>query len=111
MLLELPLIFVAGMLGSSHCVGMCGPFAVAISRDAKGWKNNLGRQIAFTSGRVFTYATLGSLAGYAGWRLATLTPLLRNTAALLAIAAGMVLIYQGCLAAGLLRRRVPSAGS
>ena len=26
---ELPLVFLAGVLGSAHCVGMCGGFALS----------------------------------------------------------------------------------
>ena len=27
---ELPLVFLGGLLGSSHCIGMCGPLALAL---------------------------------------------------------------------------------
>ncbi len=29
-MIELPLVFLGGLLGSAHCVGMCGGFAVSI---------------------------------------------------------------------------------
>jgi sulfite exporter TauE/SafE len=104
-MLELPLIFVAGLLGSSHCLGMCGPFALAIGGGAKSWRSNLLRQLVYTLGRVFTYGTLGAFAGYAGFRLQGSMILLRNGAAILAIVAGLFLIYQGLVATGILKRR------
>lgn len=51
--------FLSGLVGSAHCVGMCGPFAVACGtsrRESIGW--HLGRGL--------TYAGLGGLAGAFG---------------------------------------------
>lgn len=48
--------FAAGLLGSPHCVGMCGGFAGACGRAGRGlW--------LWHAGRLSTYATLGALAG------------------------------------------------
>jgi sulfite exporter TauE/SafE len=99
--IELPLVFVAGLLGTAHCLGMCGPFVLAIGGSASGWRQALTRQLVYTGGRVFTYAVLGAIAGYGGARLASIAPKLVNLPALLAIAAGLVLIYQGALAANM----------
>ncbi len=49
----------AGLLGSPHCAGMCGGFAVSVSerpQDAVAWH----------LGRLSTYAGLGALAGLGG---------------------------------------------
>jgi hypothetical protein len=51
--------FVAGLLGSLHCVGMCGAFAASCARTPSGLP-------AWHLGRVGTYALLGALAGAAG---------------------------------------------
>ncbi len=48
--------FVAGLVGSPHCVGMCGPFALACSTPA-------GPAVLWHVGRLGTYAALGALAG------------------------------------------------
>ena len=32
---DLPLAFIGGLLGSAHCVGMCGPLAVLVSAEAR----------------------------------------------------------------------------
>lgn len=49
----------AGLLGSPHCVGMCGGFAAACAHPA-------GHAAAWHAGRLLTYATLGALAGAFG---------------------------------------------
>lgn len=101
-MIEWPLLFVAGLLGSSHCLGMCGPFALAIGGGARGWSENLLRQFLYTAGRLFTYASLGAFAGHGGARLAYFSGTLVNIPAALALIAGFVLCWQGLLATGVL---------
>jgi sulfite exporter TauE/SafE len=60
------LIFVAGIAGSMHCVGMCGGFACALGADARGSSATLRRHLVYNAGRVTTYCFLGALAGYLG---------------------------------------------
>ena len=60
---ELPLIALGGLLGSSHCVGMCGPFALTIGLSARGWSSALTRQVAYSLGRIFTYSCAGAVGG------------------------------------------------
>ena len=50
---------IAGLVGSPHCVGMCGGFAAACARPA-------GHAVAWHGGRLVTYGTLGALAGAFG---------------------------------------------
>jgi sulfite exporter TauE/SafE len=38
------LIFLGGLLGSGHCVGMCGGFALALGSACPGLLANLRRQ-------------------------------------------------------------------
>ena len=79
---------------------MCGPFALLIGGGSRTWSGALGRQAAYTAGRVFTYAVLGATAGYSGARLAALFPTFVNLPGALAILAGVMLVYQGLRAAG-----------
>ncbi len=104
-MIELPLVLMAGVLGSSHCLGMCGGFALTVGSSATSLQNNAVRQAIYTAGRLFTYATLGAIAGYSGSRLEQLSSLLVSIPAMLSIAAGSLLVYQGMLAAGLLKKR------
>ena len=111
-MVELPLILVSGLLGSSHCIGMCGPFAALLGNAAGGWRRNLNWQLLYSAGRIFTYATLGAMAGFGGQRLTGLRPLGINLTALLAFVAGAFLIYEGLATAGVWRRlRKPAAAA
>lgn len=109
-MIELPLVLVAGLLGSSHCLGMCGPFALTIGSTTTGVTNNLWRQLAYSAGRLFTYVVLGAMAGYLGMRLSDRAAELVHVPAVLAILAGLFLLYQGLRAAGVWPGR-PVTGS
>lgn len=60
--------FVLGLSSSFHCVGMCGPLLLAVPTRAS---NNYQwlEIIIYHAARIFTYALLGILVGFAGWRL------------------------------------------
>ena len=105
-MVELPLIFLSGLLGSSHCLGMCGPFAAILGGNTNSWLQNLTWQGTYSAGRIFTYATLGAMAGYGGQRLIGLKLLGMNVTALLAIAAGLILLREGLATAGIWKRRI-----
>jgi sulfite exporter TauE/SafE len=109
---EFLLTFVAGALGSSHCLGMCGGFALTLGAHASGWQANLARQLIYSTGRVFTYAAFGAAAGYGALRLGKQLPSTVPTQAILALLAGLFLLYEGLRATGILRRRgvTPGAG-
>jgi sulfite exporter TauE/SafE len=58
--------FVVGMLGSLHCVGMCGPLALALPvPSGPAGMFFLGRML-YNGGRAVTYALLGAAAGSVG---------------------------------------------
>ena len=100
-MIELPLIFVGGLLGSAHCIGMCGPLAVALSASTPQANNLLHRQLIFSLGRVFTYGFCGAVAGLGGAWLATGSRGFVWSQAWLAILAGVVLILMGLVTVGL----------
>lgn len=101
---DLPLVFLGGLLGSGHCVGMCGPLAMTLGAAAARPRANMARQLAFSLGRTFTYAFLGALLGYfGGWLVASSGPLVVAQASL-AIVAGVALAAVGAAMAGVLPR-------
>ena len=59
-------IFVASLLGSIHCVGMCGPFAMMASASAEKGRSVVWPALAYSGGRLFTYLIAGALSGTAG---------------------------------------------
>jgi sulfite exporter TauE/SafE len=104
-MIELPLVFLGGLLGSAHCIGMCGGFAVTIGLGARGLAANLRRQVIYTAGRIFTYSVFGVAAGYAGTWIAGRASAWINAQAALCVTAGVLLAGQGLLALGLFPRR------
>lgn len=109
-MLELPLVFIGGMLGSAHCVGMCGGFALLLGAGTRDMRANLGRQLLYSAGRISTYAIIGGAVGYGGVRLAGLASPLVNVQAILSLVAGLLLVFQGLHSAGYLRlQRVTGA--
>ena len=109
-MIEWPLLVASGLLGSAHCLGMCGPFALVIGSANPAWRTNLTRQSAWAAGRLFTYAVLGAAAGFVGLRVVSLFPGGTNVPAILAIAAGALLVFLGLSAAGVIPRRGVGVG-
>lgn len=61
--------FGIGLLGSLHCIGMCGPLALALP---VGSQKGLARALdilAYNLGRALTYAGIGVLVGLIGHQL------------------------------------------
>lgn len=106
--MELLMVFVGGLLGSSHCVGMCGAFAITIGAASPNWRDNLTRQLIYSFGRIFTYSSVGAMAGYGGWRLARSLPPLVHVQSWLAVIAGALLIAQGLIGTGVWRSLIPT---
>lgn len=59
-----------GLAGSLHCVGMCGPIALAMAPDARARRAMALQALTYNAGRVLTYALLGGLFGLFGKGLA-----------------------------------------
>ncbi|MBL8745266.1 MAG: sulfite exporter TauE/SafE family protein [Phycisphaerae bacterium] len=61
-------VFVASVMGSLHCAGMCGAFvAFAVGLDgSSGRASRSGLQAAYHFGRLFVYMMLGGVAGSLG---------------------------------------------
>lgn len=65
MLLALAAISV-GFLGSFHCIGMCGPIALALPFGGTSYSKRLLRTLVYNSGRIVTYTAFGLLFGLIG---------------------------------------------
>ena len=96
--------FVAGVLlgvsGSVHCAAMCGPL-VAVADGAATRKRGVSRwrgRAMYHGGRMGVYALLGVAAGASGAAIEG-----RGFGRGLAIAAGLALVVQACVAAGAAR--------
>jgi sulfite exporter TauE/SafE len=109
-MLDLLLVAALGFLGSfGHCVGMCGPLAVAFSlsdkeskdnpkKNPKNWQQHLYFHALLNLGRILSYAIAGAAIGalgsvlVAGGQLAGLESDLRRW---LAILTGILLVWMG----------------
>lgn len=58
--------FILGFIGSFHCVGMCGPIALAIPRRKPGKASALIDNLLYNGGRIITYSFIGLLLGMLG---------------------------------------------
>jgi hypothetical protein len=59
--------FLIGLLGSLHCVGMCGPLMLVAHAGGTGSDHKWSGLLLYQSGRILTYALLGLLFGFFGW--------------------------------------------
>jgi sulfite exporter TauE/SafE len=86
--------------GFGHCVGMCAPFVLLVSRrfGAPGAARGaaFASQLWYTAGRVATYGVLGALAGFVGGAVELAGSLLGLQRAA-SILAGAVLVLEGLL--------------
>jgi sulfite exporter TauE/SafE len=58
--------FVVGLLGSLHCIGMCGPITMALPVFRNAPATLLTSRILYNVGRTLTYALMGALIGLLG---------------------------------------------
>ena len=64
--MELWTAIVIGFMGSFHCVGMCGPIAMAIPRQSSSIVPLTLNAVLYNSGRILTYSLLGAFFGFVG---------------------------------------------
>ncbi len=98
---DLYLVFIAGLLGSAHCIGMCGGFVLAIGSSSDRTTGVMHQGFYF-AGKTVTYTLLGAIAGAFGSALLMLSGF-QN---LLSIAAGVLMLLIGLGLIGVLDRFV-----
>lgn len=83
-----------GLLGSAHCLGMCGGISglFAMRSGAAGLRRQLPMAVTYNAGRLASYAILGFVAAALGARFTGLTPALAGPVRL---AAGVIIILIG----------------
>jgi sulfite exporter TauE/SafE len=105
------LVFVAGVAGSFHCIGMCGGFACAFGSGSRGRPFAVARHLLYNTGRVVTYAFIGVVAGSLGQMMAAgkgqasaLGGSFGAGQRVLALVAGLLMIVMALQLFGLLQR-------
>ena len=58
--------FTMGIIGSFHCVGMCGPLALALPLSDQSLHSKFIGALLYNSGRVVTYSLFGLVSGLLG---------------------------------------------
>ncbi len=88
--LALSTAFLLGLLGGTHCLGMCGGIAATVSLGAPGGRRAPALLLGYNLGRICSYAVAGAIIGSLSW-------LLRNQPVLLGMRlfAGLMLIAMG----------------
>ena len=94
---SLGLVFLVGLLTSTHCIGMCGGILLAQTTDARGVtgrsKRGLIASAAYNGGRVVSYTAVGALCGALG-AVITYTP---NIKSMVFTVAGALVLLIGLL--------------
>ena len=93
---------VLGVAGSAHCIGMCGPIALAVPSPGNGYAARLYSTLLLNGGRLTTYMLLGAAFGAFGQGLQLVG--LRQAVSL--VAGGLLLL--SVLVPGLLQRFSPA---
>lgn len=86
-MLEIVAPLMLGLMGSFHCVGMCGPIALVLPLRGKSWLIRIFNGVAYNLGRTVTYGLMGFVFGLAGAGL-SLAGFQRNVS----IAMGIIMI-------------------
>lgn len=61
--------FLLGFLGSFHCIGMCGPIALALPVSGNNVVSVAAGRVLYNLGRIVTYSVFGLILGAFGQRL------------------------------------------
>lgn len=85
-------VFVGGLLGSSHCIGMCGGFAIGIGASVEKLGPATARQLTYSAGRILTYCFLGAMGGFAGLYLQRFRTPLLTVQQVFSIVAGVLMV-------------------
>src|SRR3974390_2521807 len=94
--LELSVPFGLGVISSLHCAQMCGPIVLSYSMGGRG---TVTGHLCYNTGRIATYALLGSAAGAAGHAMGLMGRMagIQQTAA---IVSGILMVIAGVLMSG-----------
>ncbi|MFD2230504.1 sulfite exporter TauE/SafE family protein [Alkalimarinus sediminis] len=101
--LQFTTALIIGLLGGTHCIGMCGGITGALSMaipTGEGYRKRLWfTLLSYNAGRIFSYSLAGLIAGTFGWLLADQSSsvfiILRSFAACLLILMGIYIAGWG----------------
>ena len=94
-----------GFLGSVHCIGMCGPIALALPRGFSSRTRLLVSRLLYNAGRIITYTVLGAVCGLLGKMV-----VLAGFQQTLSIVAGVLILLGVLLPSRFARKLLPMRG-
>jgi len=92
-----------GLLGSGHCLGMCGGIVTALSLSREGRRGGPVFHLLYNAGRLTTYTLIGFLVGWFGSAVAY-TDVFRDATRLILVVSDVFVILLGLGTAGLFAR-------
>ncbi len=87
---ELVIVFIAALLGSYHCIGMCSTIPITFMGDSGSMHH-----LTYNLGRLFAYGSMGFLAGAFGLNLPVALSDVRAVQMILSIIFGAFMIILG----------------
>jgi uncharacterized protein len=97
------LALATGLLGTGHCLGMCGGLVAALGLAAEGRRRGLLFHLCYNLGRILTYTAIGLAVGWLGSAIAYTDSFSRLSRAVL-VASDLIVILLGLGTAGLMAR-------
>jgi sulfite exporter TauE/SafE len=94
---------ILGLVTSLHCVGMCGPIAIALPAGFPSKSRLIASRLLYNAGRTLTYTALGIASGIIGQTIA-MAGLQRG----LSIATGVIILLAVLLPTRLIHRVMPT---
>lgn len=80
-----------GLIGSIHCVMMCGPLMIAIPQKSESLLGRTWIKVSYQAGRIITYTLLGFAIAYIG----SLSSFIKNGQQIISLLTGALLIIAG----------------
>ena len=97
-------IFLIGLFGSMHCIGMCGGFVGMYSLRRPADRPALPSHLLYNLGRITTYSALGGILGRIG-SFAAYAAHQQGIPGLVLMLAGLLMVVMGLNAAGMTGKR------
>jgi len=96
--------FTIGLVGSFHCIGMCGPIAFALPSKSKATHHKIISGLIYNSGRLTTYVLFGLLFGIIGQGIST-----ASTQQTISIVLGVIFILSVIIPKSLINKINPTS--
>jgi len=92
-----------GLLGSGHCIGMCGGLVGALSLSSDGRQGGVPFHLLYNLGRIVTYTLIGLLVGWLGSAIAY-TDIFRQATRAVLVGSDLFVVLIGLGTAGAFSR-------